>query len=59
MPSRPSDEEKTQRRTGVLPLACDALLRDVRRANSDGGRHLGAPRRFRRSLIEGAGSSTA
>jgi hypothetical protein len=59
MPSRLSDEEKTQRRTGVLLRACEALLRAARRAKSDGDRHLDALRRFRRSLIEGAGSSTA
>jgi hypothetical protein len=32
----PSDQEKIKRRQGVLLLACDTLLEDLRRARRDG-----------------------
>jgi hypothetical protein len=59
MPSRPSDEEEVRRRAGVLLLACDTLLRDLRRAYPDGDWRVDALRRLRRTLIDRADSSTA
>jgi hypothetical protein len=60
MPSRPSDGDENHRRAGVLLLACEELLRDMRRAGApDSDWRIGVLRRLRKSLIHQMDSSTA
>ena len=60
MPFRPSDEDEKRRRAGVLLLACDTLLRDMRRMGApEGDWQMSALRRLRKSLVQQLESSTA
>jgi hypothetical protein len=49
--ARPSEDEAIRRRQGVLLLACDAHLQDVRRARRDGDWRIAAPQQLHRSII--------
>ena len=56
----PSDEDEERRRAGVLLLACETLLRDMRRAGAaDTDWRVSVLQRLRQSLIHDLGSSTA
>jgi hypothetical protein len=60
MPSRPSDEDERRRRAGVLLLACEELMREMRRAGTaDSDWRVGVLRRLRKSLVHDLESSTA
>jgi hypothetical protein len=60
MPFRPSDEDEKRRRAGVLLLACEAMLRDMRRAGAaDTDWRVSALRRLRQSLVHDLESSAA
>ncbi len=60
MPFRPSDEDEVRRRAGVLLLACDSLLREIKRAGApDGDWRVSALRRLRRALLRDLESSAA
>ena len=56
----PSDEEDERRRAGVLLIACETLLHDMRCAGAaESDWRMGVLRRLRRSLIHDLESSTA
>lgn len=52
MTARPSDEEAIRRRQGVLLLACDTLLQDVRRARRDDDWRVAVLQQLHRSLTK-------
>ena len=50
MIARPSDEEAIRRRQGLLLLACETLLQDVRRTGRDGDWRIEVLQQLRRSI---------